>query len=176
MKRLIPAFFLLLPLLAHAEISLGGTATTGLDVMLASVTGEDPSCTGTIDLAFQINVDSEYFTLALEPGFHYNWNTNALSFFLDRAEMLISPADFLSIVIGHFLYTPGTSEMFSATNYFTGTDYKALLSGNLEKIRIPNNLIQAKVFAGDFYLTLTAAPFHLQPILPEPDSPWRKNN
>src|SRR5512147_1827541 len=107
MKFPICILFICLPLFLAAEIQLGGSTSTAWDAVLSSVDQTAPCLEGSLELALQLNVDSELFTLALEPGFSYNWKTQALTFVLNRAELLLSPGDFLTFAIGRFLYKPG---------------------------------------------------------------------
>jgi hypothetical protein len=89
---------------------------------------------------------------------------------VDLAELRLDPLPFLALRLGRFRHSPGAAELVSPTDYFARQDLVELLTGGVSAAA--SDLAQLTLFYRDVYLRATVAPFVLEPIVPEPTSPW----
>ncbi len=156
----------------YSEVVIGGKA----EISYSIIVNEDKLKKSILDMTASFypsfSVNSRHYDFSTTGNISYSTTARAPDISIDSFELVLNPADLLTIKIGRIFYLPGTSEFISPTNYFARIDYEKLLGGISPDYILPNDILQLGFFIGNYYLLLTTAPFTGEFILPDTNSIW----
>ncbi len=129
-----------------------------------------------IDAAAEITINSSIFSDDLEThlaaAVEFSPTQRNTHLRIDRFFFLFYPLEPIRIKAGRYIYRPGSAELFSATNFFSGFDIESLIYQDEQGLFPPHNLLQASLFLGSFYGHATVSPFLPEWPIPDSSSPW----
>ncbi|HET6486810.1 MAG TPA: hypothetical protein VFH83_10345 [Spirochaetia bacterium] len=162
----------LVPLQAGAQAVAGGELNLGVSALV------DPSqpLASSIDdaIVFYPTIHVEDPAWRLDGKLSLEWDRAAVAPSLGIRDLYIelSPAGFLTLRLGRFVYAPGSAGVLSPTHWFVTPDLLALVRNDTESLVRGGDLVQGILTLGDWSLTLSASPFAPAWSIPDPSSPW----
>lgn len=162
-------------------------------IAMLRVFGQDYYLGGSVQISTPLEIDlvnfensNLHYSLSTEPfiagGFEFMEYYASLNFGINddiipeindfEAYATLYIGDYFSIKAGRFIFSPSMALLLSKSNFFTASNWLALLQGNFDKTAKAANLVQGTVFIHDFYIRLTWEPYATLTSLPDSNSIW----
>ena len=163
---------------AFSETLFGGSFTLGETVYLSGTNGKlfqdtegRPGVVQSGELSLFLSSFAEGYTFEADLSASYEQH-ESLQIAMPRLMLETSPLPWTVLRAGRFVQVPGNAEFRSPLDFLSQTDPEALLSGRLDSVRAPADLLQAALFVGPAFLRLTTSLLRPELRLPETDSIW----